>query len=112
MDPHSCIFTMDFHPTEIDERAFAIFMMDGVRYYLDQDPPLRRMSVIEYCQRLWNRWITMSDDEKMPFRDRAYDELRRLRRYQRADIYRMVMREEEIDNNPTRDAYRRRAHQN
>jgi hypothetical protein len=85
---------MDFHPTEIDERAFALFLMDGVRYFLDQDPPLRRMSIIDYCQRLWNRWTTMSDDEKAPFRDRAYDELRRLRRFHRADIYRMVMRDD------------------
>ncbi len=105
---------MDFQPTEIDERAFAIFLIDGVRYFLDQDPPLRRMSIIDYCQRLWNRWMNMSDEEKMPFRDRAYDELRRLRRYQRADIYRMAMRDEipEENPNPTHDSQRRRYRQN
>ncbi len=84
---------------ELDERGFAIFLMEGIHYFLEQDPPLRRGSIIEYCSRLWNRWVQMSDDEKHPFIERAREELRRLRRYQRADIYRSVMREE----NPTQD---------
>jgi hypothetical protein len=89
----------DFNYTEVDERAFAIFLMEGLHYFLDQDPSLRRCSVIDYCQRLWNVWDEMSDDEKRTFRDRARDELRRLRRYHRADIYRSAMRDQipEVD---------------
>lgn len=89
---------------DIDERAFAIFLIEGIHYYLEQDPPLRHGSLIEYCSRLWNRWIQMSDEEKRPFHERARDELRRLRRYQRADIYRSAMR----DDNPTQDGNDRR----
>jgi hypothetical protein len=84
----------DFSQTEVDERAFAIFLMEGIQYYLDQDPPLREGSIIDYCSRLWNRWHQMSNNEKMPFWDRATEELRRLRRYRRADIYRTLMRDD------------------
>lgn len=84
----------DFSSTEIDERAFAIFLIEGIQYYLDQDPPLRQGSIIEYCSRLWNRWHDMTNNEKMPFRDRAIEELRRLRRYHRVDIYRAAMRDD------------------
>ena len=84
----------DFSQTEVDERAFAIFLMEGIQYYLDQDPPLRQGSIIDYCNRLWNRWQQMSTNEKVPFWDRAVEELRRLRRYRRADIYRNIMRDD------------------
>jgi hypothetical protein len=84
----------DFSRTEVDERAFAIFLMEGIHYFLDQDPPLREGSILDYCQRLWNRWLQMSQNEKLPFLDRAIEELRRLRRYHRHDIYRSLMRED------------------
>jgi hypothetical protein len=90
-----------FTPAEIDERAFAIFLIEGIQYYLDQDPPLRHGSIYDYCGRLWNRWIQMSENEKVPFVDRALEQLRRLRRYRRADIYRDVMRDD-IDEDNTR----------
>jgi hypothetical protein len=83
--------TQPFTPAEIDERAFAIFLTEGIQYYLDQDPPLRHGSIYAYCGRLWNRWLQMSENEKTPFLDRAVEQLRRLRRYRRADIYREVM---------------------
>lgn len=87
----------DFSSVEIDERAFAIFLIEGIQYFLDQDPPLRQGSIMDYCSRLWNRWHDMSNQEKMPFRDRAIEELRRLRRYHRVDIYRAAMRDDLID---------------
>ena len=87
----------DFSPVEIDERAFAIFLIEGIQYYLDQDPPLRQGSIMDYCGRLWNRWHDMSQNEKAPFLDRAIEELRRLRRYHRIDIYRSAMRDDLID---------------
>ena len=87
----------DFSSIEIDERAFAIFLIEGIQYFLDQDPPLRQGSIMDYCSRLWNRWHDMSNQEKMPFRDRAIEELRRLRRYHRVDIYRSAMRDDLID---------------
>ncbi len=86
----------DFTHSEIDERAYAIFLIEGLQYYLDQDPPLRQGSINDYCSRLWNRWHDMSDSEKIPFHDRAVDELRRLRRYRRADIYRSIMQSENL----------------
>ena len=85
---------MNFTFIEIDERAFAIFLMEGIQYYLDQDPPLRRDSIMDYCVRLYNRWRQMDEDEKRSFYDRAREELRRLRRYHRADIYREAMRQD------------------
>lgn len=96
-----------FHQTEVDERAFAIFLLEGIQFFLEQDPPLRHGCIIDYCQRLWNRWTQMTDLEKTPFIDRAIDELRRLRRYRRADIYREAMRDDILEENDTR---RRRRH--
>lgn len=90
-------FTMtsyDFSPSEIDERAFTIFLIEGIYFFLEQDPPLRNSSVIDYCTRLWNRWIQMSREEKAPFYDRAREEMRRLRRNRRNDIYRSVIRDD------------------
>ncbi len=89
----------DFPHSEIDERAFSIFLIEGIYYFLEQDPPLRNGSVIDYCNRLWNRWTQMSREEKTPFCDRARDELRRLRRNRRNDIYRSVIRDDIIDDN-------------
>jgi hypothetical protein len=97
----------NFTHVEIDERAFSIFLIEGIRYFLEQDPPLQEGSIIHYCTRLWQRWQQMTQNEKNPFWDRAVDELRRLRRYQRADIYRSVMREEPPDINDI-DRNRRR----
>lgn len=91
--------TNDYTQAELDERAFAIFLMEGIHYFLEQDPTLRRESIIEYCNRLWNRWQQMSNEEKYPFLERAEDELRRRRRYRRSDIYRAVLR----DTNPDDD---------
>ena len=99
--------TNDFSHLEIDERGFAIFLMEGIHYFLEQDPPLRQGSIIDYCQRLWNRWQQMSDNEKRPFWDRAIDELRRLRRYMRADIYRNAMRDDINDSDSDRNRRRR-----
>jgi hypothetical protein len=82
----------DFHYHEVDERAFAIFLMEGIHYFLDQDPPLQEATIIDYCERLWRRWNHMENAEKHEFHERAREELRRLRRYHRADIYREAMR--------------------
>lgn len=97
----------DFSYTEVDERAFAIFMMEGIYYFLEQDPPMRHGTIIDYCNRLWNRWTQMDNDEKSIFHDRAREELRRLRRTRRSDIYRSVMRDDLLDDDDT-DRNRRR----
>lgn len=96
-----------FSYVEIDERAFAIFLLEGIQFFLEQDPPLRRGSIIDYCQRLANRWNQMSDNEKSPFLIRAEEELRRLRRYRRTDIFREVMRDDTIEPDDTRRNRRR-----
>jgi len=103
----------NFDYVELDERAFAIFLMEGIHFYLDQDPPLRRSSIIDYCMRLWNRWCNMNNDEKRPFVERAREELRRLRRYHRADIYRDAMHDDNInEDDDNRRLARRQARQN
>lgn len=94
-----------YHQTEIDERAFGIFLLEGIQFFLDQDPPLRHGSLHDYATRLWNRWLQMTDNEKTPFVDRAVDELRRMRRYRHSEIYRDVMRDDTNDDN---DNFRRR----
>ena len=91
-----------FSHVEVDERAFAIFLIEGIQFFLDQDPQLRRGSIIDYCNRLCNRWNQMSEVEKAPFLARAEEELRRLRRYRRADIYREAMRDDIADADDTR----------
>jgi hypothetical protein len=91
-----------FSRLEVDERAFAFFLLEGIQFFLDQDPQLRRGSIIDYCQRLWNRWNQMSELEKQPYVMRAEEELRRIRRYNRIDIFRDVMREDTIDQDETR----------
>ncbi len=97
-----------FSHLEIDERAFAYFLMEGIQFFLDQDPSLRRGSIIDYCHRLWNRWNQMSDNEKHPYLMRAEDELRRIRRYSRAEIFREAMRDDTMDIDDTRRNNRRR----
>ncbi len=87
----------DFSQVEVDERAYAIFLIEGIQYFLDQDPPLHEGSILNYCERLWSRWRQMSQNEKLPFLDRAIEELHRLRRYHRHDIYRSLMRDEFMD---------------
>lgn len=94
-----------FTPAEIDERAFSIFLMEGIQYFLEQESVLRHGSIYEYCGRLWNRWIQMSENEKVPFVDRAIEQLRRLRRYRRADIYRDIMRDD-LDEEANRRRHR------
>ncbi len=100
--------TDNFTHVEIDERAFAIFLMEGIQYFLDQDPPLQEGAIMTYCNRLWQRWQQMTNNEKNPFWDRAVEELRRLRRYRRADIYRSVMRDEPPPDPEQSDRNRRR----
>ena len=87
---------------EIDERAFAIFLLDGLYYLLQQDFPFRNGYIIEFCNRLWVRWQQMSDDEKDTYWERAADEIRRMRRNSRVDIYRDIMRD-----NPDPDDHHR-----
>ncbi len=83
---------------EVDERAFAIFLLDGIYYLLQQDTPLRRESIINFCTRLWTRWVHMSENEKDPYWERAMEELRRIRRYSHVDIYREAIRDNIPDN--------------
>jgi hypothetical protein len=49
----------------------------------------------------------MNNEEKRPFLERAEEELRRLRRYHRADIYRQLMRDDIL---PDDDNHHRRRH--
>lgn len=91
------------HHVEMDERAFGIFLLDGLYYLLQQDIPLRHGYLIEFCNRLWMRWQQMPDSEKESYWERAADEIRRMRRNSRVDIYREVMRD-----NPDNDDHHHR----
>ena len=91
--------TSSDYTSELDERAFTVFLIEGIYFFLEQDPPLQHGAIIGYCSRLWNRWIQMSRDEKETFYDRAREELRRLRRGRRNDIYRSVIRDDITEDN-------------
>lgn len=88
----------DYNSSELDERAFSVFLIEGIYFFLEQDPPLNHGSIIGYCNRLWSRWLQMSREEKETFYDRARDELRRLRRGRRNDIYRSAISDVITDN--------------
>ena len=85
----------DYSEAHVEERAFAIFLVDGLQFYLEQNPRLRHTSIHDFCNRLWSRWNDeanrMTDDEKNIFRRRAREELRRIRSLQHTTIYRSAM---------------------
>ncbi len=82
------------HHTEVDERAFSIFLIEGLHYLLQQDIPLRHGHIIDFCNRLWMRWNNMPNSEKDPYWERATEELRRMRRNTRVDIYREALQDQ------------------
>ncbi len=88
--------------SEIDERAFAIFLLDGVYYLLQQDIQLRNEYMIGFCNRLWQRWAHLPQSEKDPYWDRAAEEIRRLRRNSAASVFREVLRDTLPENDETR----------
>ena len=92
--------------SEIDERAFAIFLLDGIYYLLQQDVQLRNEYMINFCNRLWHRWVHLPESEKDPYWDRAAEELRRLRRNSGANVFREVLRDTLPDNDETRHTRR------
>jgi hypothetical protein len=51
----------------------------------------------------------MNNEEKRPFIERAREELRRLRRYHRTDIYRDAMRDDILNDNDDNRGRRRRS---
>ena len=85
----------DYSEAHVEERAFAIFLVDGVQFYLEQNTRLRHTSIHDFCNCLWSRWNDepnrMTDDEKNIFREREREELRRFRRIQHMTIYRSAM---------------------
>lgn len=64
---------------EIDERAFGLFLREGIQYFLQQDPPLQRGNVIQYSHRLYQIWIQMSQDEKSSYLRKAHQDVETLR---------------------------------
>lgn len=85
--------TTDYNYTEVDERAFILFMQDGIEYFLASDPILHHMAMIEYIQRLHRRWIQMDNQEKDPFMERARTQMRELRQQLRSEyLYRSILR--------------------
>lgn len=87
--------SVDYSYSDVEERAFALFLLDGLQFYLEQNPRLRHTSIHDFCNRLWSRWNDepnrMTDDEKNVFRQRAREELQRLRRPQHIAIYRSLI---------------------
>ena len=64
---------------ELDERAFAIFLRQGILYFLDQDSVLRQGTMIEYSHRLYQTWLQMQSGEKTAYIRRAREDLEKLR---------------------------------
>jgi hypothetical protein len=81
-----------FTTEEVDERAFAMFLRQGILYFLDQDPVLRHGDVILCASHLRQTWIQMSSQAKAHFLLRAREELNRLRGDPTSEIFRSVLR--------------------
>lgn len=77
---------------EVDERAFAMFLRQGILYFLDQDPVLHQGEVLLYASRLRQTWIQMSQEQKSHYVLRAREELNRLRGDPATDLFRGAMR--------------------
>lgn len=78
---------------EVDERAFAMFLRQGILYFLDQDPVLRHGEVILYTSHLRQTWIQMTQQEKSLYILRAREELNRLRGDPATDLFRAALRQ-------------------
>lgn len=86
--------SININHNDVDERAFSIFVIEGLHYLLQQDVPLRHGHIIDFCNRLWMRWTHLPESEKDPYWERASEELRRMRRNTRVDIYRDALRDQ------------------
>lgn len=64
---------------DVDGRGLSIYIIEGLRYYLSDDPILGQYTIPAYLQSLVRRWNTLEDMEKEPWLERAREELRELR---------------------------------
>ena len=78
---------------ELDERAFAIFVRQGLEYSMNSDPSLDHGWVVQYLNRLWNLWLQMTTEEKTPYHSLAREELRRVLAENRTDLFRAAIRD-------------------
>ena len=95
---------MSLNPNEIeiDQRAFTLFLVDGIYYLLDQNIQLCHEDMLGFCRRLSNRWIELPESEKDPYRERATEELRRLRRNSPTNVFRDALHATNADSADTR----------
>lgn len=66
-------------PTEVDERAFSLYVLDGIRYFMENNPSLYQYTVIQYISRLYRAWSELPMDEKEPWLERAREQIQELR---------------------------------
>ena len=64
---------------DVDGRGLSIYIIEGLRYYLSDDPILGEFTIPAYIQTLVRRWDRLSDIEKEPWLERAREEIRELR---------------------------------
>ncbi len=64
---------------DVDGRGLSIYVIEGLRYYLNDDPILGEYTIPAFLQSLVRRWNTLTLQEKEPWLERAREEIRELR---------------------------------
>lgn len=72
---------------DVDGRGLSIYIIEGLRYYLNDDPILGEYTIPSFIQSLFRRWSTLTLQEKEPWLERAREEIRELR-YRTEDQHR------------------------
>ncbi len=56
---------------QLDERAFLLFLQEGLKSLLERSTALRRNDVLTYSSWLYNEWSQMSPNRKDPYVEQA-----------------------------------------
>ena len=63
----------------MDERAFLIFLTDGLRYFQMHAQPTHQGAVMDYCNGLSYRWRQMGEFEKEPYYNQVREQMHNTR---------------------------------
>jgi hypothetical protein len=56
---------------DLDERAFLVFLQEGLKNLLERSTALRRNDVLTFSSWLYNEWSQMSLNQKDLYREQA-----------------------------------------
>jgi hypothetical protein len=82
-----------YSATEVDERAFGLFLSKGLQFFLDEDLHVDHGDILQYTNRLWRTWIQMTTLEKEVFVAEAREQLARLRGHQSDYLFRRALQQ-------------------